>query len=201
MASEPKICKYMDIPLQHSSTKVLKAMKRGVDAKRTQELIDAFRKALPGITLRTTMMVGFPGEDAREFAKLMEFVRRNRFDRLGAFTYSEEEGTYAAEHYKDSVRAATKERRYAALMQLQSSISLENNSRRIGTQERVIVDSCSVGEGVWIARSRSESPEVDGIIKVAIPKGYSKPAQLVGSFMEVKITGADEYDLEAEMIL
>lgn len=201
MASEPKICKYMDIPLQHSSTKVLKAMKRGVDAKRTQELIDAFRKALPGITLRTTMMVGFPGEDAREFAKLMEFVRRNRFDRLGAFTYSEEEGTYAAEHYKDSVRAATKERRYAALMQLQSSISLENNSRRIGTQERVIVDSCSVGEGVWIARSRSESPEVDGIIKVAIPKGFSKPAQLVGSFIEVKITGADEYDLEAEMIL
>lgn len=197
MASEPKICKYMDIPLQHASSKVLKAMKRGVDGPATQRLIDDFRKAIPGITLRTTMIVGFPGEDKREFERLLDFVERNRFDRLGAFTYSEEEGTYAAKHYKDSVRATTKERRYALLMELQSRISLENNMKRIGTIEEVIVDSYSAPQRCWIARSRAESPDVDGIIKVSVPKGFVSPSSRVGEFLNVRITGADEYDLEA----
>lgn len=197
MASEPKICKYMDIPLQHASSKVLKAMKRGVDGPATQRLIDDFRKAIPGITLRTTMIVGFPGEDKREFERLLDFVERNRFDRLGAFTYSEEEGTYAAKHYKDSVRATTKERRYALLMELQSRISLENNMKRIGTIEEVIVDSYSAPQRCWIARSRAESPDVDGIIKVSVPKGFASPSSRVGEFLNVRITGADEYDLEA----
>lgn len=196
MAANPKICRYLDIPLQHGSTKVLEAMRRSIDAPRTQEIIDAIRAKIPGVVLRTTMIVGHPGEDRREFEKLLAFVKKNRFERLGAFTYSEEEGTYGAAHFPDTVRESTKQKRYDELMELQSGISLEINESRIGTTERVIVDSFT--GGVLVARSRSESPEVDGEILIA-PCGNA-PEKLVGTFVEVKIIGANEYDLLAELV-
>ena len=199
MRDEPKLCKYMDIPLQHISDKVLAAMRRNVTTRETKELVRKFRERVPGIVLRTTMIVGFPGEDNREFEKLLKFVKEAKFERLGAFTYSEEEGTYGAQAFKDSVRESTKQKRYDRLMELQSEISYEYNESRIGTMERVIIDSYS--DGVFAARSRFESPDVDGEILIGIEtyKGnLSAPENLVGTFADVEIVGANEYDLIAK---
>lgn len=204
MASNPKICKYLDIPLQHASSKLLSAMRRSIDGPQTQKIIDDIRSKVPGVVLRTTMIVGHPGEDRREFEKLLAFVGRNKFERLGAFTYSEEEGTYGALNLKDTVRESTKQKRYEELMELQSAISLEYNESRIGSVERVIIDSYS--DGVFVARSPQESPEVDGEIlvgKESLPVlGISaknfEPESLIGTFVNVKIVGANEYDLIAE---
>ncbi len=196
MVSNPKICRYLDIPLQHGSTKVLESMRRSIDAPETQKIIDTIREKVPGIVLRTTMIVGHPGEDRKEFEKLLAFVEKNRFERLGAFTYSEEEGTYGAENFKDTVRESTKQKRYGELMELQSRISLEINEARIGNVEQVIVDSFT--DGVLVARSRKESPEVDGEILITPPE--SEPEKLIGTFVKVKIIGAGEYDLLAELI-
>ena len=140
MASNPKVCKYLDIPLQHSSSKILSMMRRGVDHEKTQKLIDEIRDRVPGIVLRTTMIVGHPGEGEEEFEDLLEFVRKNRFEMLGAFPYSEEEGTYDASHFEDDVPSSVKRKRYNHLMKLQSRISLENNLRRVGQVEKVLID-------------------------------------------------------------
>ena len=197
MASNPKICKYLDIPLQHSSSKVLGMMRRSIDGPQTQEVIDRIKAKVPGVVLRTTLIVGHPGEDRREFEKLLRFVERNKFDRLGAFTYSEEEGTYGALHFKDSVRESTKQGRYEELMELQSGISLEANQSRVGTVERVIADSYT--DGVLVCRSQGESPEVDGEILIG-DLGEFAPEQLIGKFVTAKITAANEYDLMAEIV-
>ncbi len=204
MASNPKICKYLDIPLQHASSKLLSAMRRSIDGPQTQKIIDDIRSKVPGVVLRTTMIVGHPGEDKREFEKLLSFVEKNKFERLGAFTYSEEEGTYGAQNLDDTVRESTKQKRYEQLMELQSAISLEYNESRIGSVEKVIIDSYS--DGVFVARSQWESPEVDGEIligKETLPAlGISdedfEPSSLIGTFAQVKIVGANEYDLVAE---
>ena len=204
MASNPKVCKYLDIPLQHASSKLLSAMRRSIDGPQTQKIIDDIRSKVPGVVLRTTMIVGHPGEDRREFEKLLAFVEKNRFERLGAFTYSEEEGTYGAQNLKDTVRESTKQKRYEELMELQSSISLAYNESRIGSIEKVIIDSYS--DGVFVTRSQQESPEVDGEILVgkeslvALTGGKSDfdPCSLIGTFAKVKIVGASEYDLSAE---
>ena len=204
MASNPKVCKYLDIPLQHASSKLLSAMRRSIDGPQTQKIIDDIRSKVPGVVLRTTMIVGHPGEDRREFEKLLAFVEKNRFERLGAFTYSEEEGTYGAQNLKDTVRESTKQKRYEELMELQSSISLAYNESRIGSIEKVIIDSYS--DGVFVTRSQQESPEVDGEILVgkeslvALTGGESDfdPCSLIGTFAKVKIVGANEYDLIAE---
>ena len=193
MAGCDKVCKYLDIPLQHSSTKVLSMMHRNIDGDATRALVDKFRKAVPGIVLRTTMIVGHPGEGVREFRDLLDFVRQYRFERLGAFTYSEEENTYAAMNYRDSVSQRVKEERYDALMELQSGISLEYNESRVGTVERVLVDSFS--DGMVHARSEKESVDVDG--EILIPAA-AVPAALQGNFINVRITAADEYDLTAQ---
>lgn len=204
MASNPKICKYLDIPLQHASSKVLSAMRRSIDGVQTQQILDEIRAKVPGVVLRTTMIVGHPGEDKREFEKLLAFVSHNRFERLGAFTYSEEEGTFGAAHFKDTVRESTKQRRYNTLMELQSAISLAYNQQRIGAREQVIIDSFS--SGVFVARSQSESPEVDGEILIGEDSFFQKegpnasPQSLIGKFATVKIIGANEYDLIAEFI-
>lgn len=199
MAGNPKVCRYMDIPLQHIADKVLDNMHRNVDGAWTRELIRKMRERVPGVVLRTTMIVGHPGEGVKEFNELLEFVKEARFERLGAFTYSEEEGTYGAEHFKDSVSEATKRRRLDALMTLQGGISLECNKSRVGSVEKVIIDDYS--DGVYVCRSEFESPEVDGEILVrydsAVMQGV-EPWSLVGEFMNVRITGADEYDLLAE---
>lgn len=195
MAGCDKVCKYLDIPLQHSSSKVLSMMHRNIDGDATRALVDKFRKAVPGIVLRTTMIVGHPGEGAREFRDLLDFVREYRFERLGAFTYSEEENTFAALNFKDSVSQRVKDERYAALMELQSGISLEYNESRVGTVERVLVDGWS--DGMIHARSEKESVDVDG--EILIP-AVAVPTSLQGNFIKAKITAADEYDLTAQFI-
>ena len=197
MATNPKVCRYMDIPLQHISDNVLSAMHRGVDGAWTRALIERMRERVPGVVLRTTMIVGHPGEGSREFNELLKFVREARFPRLGAFMYSEEEGTYGAENLKDSVRPSTKKRRLDTLMEAQRGISLAYNQSRVGTEEKVLADSLS--DGVLVCRSEFESPEVDGEILVKAPEGMDA-ASLVGTFFSVRITAADEYDLIAEII-
>jgi ribosomal protein S12 methylthiotransferase len=199
MADNPKVCRYMDIPLQHISDKVLDKMHRNVTGSWTRELIGKMRERVPGVVLRTTMIVGHPGEGKRDFNELLEFVKEARLERLGAFKYSEEEGTYGAENFKDSISSKTKQERLDALMTLQSEISLAFNQSRVGTEVKVIVDDFV--DGVFVCRSEFESPEVDGEILVRYDGAALDDVDtysLIGEFMMVKITGADEYDLIAE---
>lgn len=201
MADNPKVCRYMDIPLQHISDKVLSNMRRHVDSAWTRELILKMRERVPGVVLRTTMIVGHPGEGEQEFEELLDFVKEARFERLGAFKYSEEEGTYGAAHFKDEVPEETKQSRYDELMTLQSGISLSFNQSRIGSTVKVIVDDFV--DGVFVCRSEFESPEVDGEILVKYSPddfGGVEPYSFVGDFMDVMITAADEYDLIGEPI-
>jgi len=193
MAANPKVCKYLDIPLQHVADPVLKAMRRGVDSQWTRNLVRSMRERVPGVVLRTTMMVGHPGEGEAEFDELLDFMREARFERLGGFTYSEEEGTWGAEHLEDSIPQEEKDRRKEAMLSLQSSISLDFNLSRVGKVEKVLVDS--IVDGTLVCRSMYESPDVDGEILVK-----SEDASLVGQFVDVKIIGADEYDLIAELL-
>ncbi len=193
MALNPKICRYMDIPLQHISDVVLSNMHRHIDGAATRALIERMRTKVPGVVLRTTMIVGHPGEGPQEFAELLDFVRQARFERLGAFCYSEEEGTWGGEHLDDNVPEDEKHRRLDELMSLQASVSLEYNRSRIGSELEVMVDAHR-GEDVLVCRSEFESPEVDGEILVTTKRA----AQIaVGSYIRVRITGADEYDLTA----
>lgn len=194
MADNPKVCKYLDIPLQHISDKVLATMRRGVDGVWTRNLIRRLRERVPGVVLRTTMIVGHPGEGPEEFAELLNFVREARFERLGAFTYSEEEGTYGARNFADEVPAEEKQRRLDALMALQAEISRSYNESRVGTHCRVLVDD--IADGRLVCRSQYESPEVDGEIIVSYPSGTDMHS-LVGKYVDVRITAADDYDLAA----
>ncbi len=201
MANNPKVCRYMDIPLQHIADKVLDNMHRNVDGAWTRELIRKMREKVPGVVLRTTMIVGHPGEGKREFAQLLDFAREARFERLGAFMYSEEEGTFGSLNFKDNVAAKVKRERLDELMTLQGEISLDFNTSRVGTEEKVIVDAYS--DGVYVCRSEFESPEVDGEILVRHDSslmGDIDPYSLIGEFIRVRITGADEYDLIAEPV-
>ena len=199
MADNPKVCRYMDIPLQHISDKVLDKMHRNVTGAWTRELIGKMRERVPGVVLRTTMIVGHPGEGKKDFNELLEFVKEARLERLGAFKYSEEEGTYGAENFKDSISDKIKQERLDELMTLQSEISFAFNQSRVGTEVKVIVDDFV--DGIFVCRSEFESPEVDGEILVRY-EGASlddvDPYSLIGEFMMVKVTGADEYDLIAE---
>ena len=200
MASNDKICKYLDIPLQHVSDKVLANMRRSIDGAGTRTLVEKFRKKVPGISLRTTMIVGHPGEDKRAFRELLNFVEDARFERLGAFTYSEEEGTWGASNLKDTIRNREKQDRYEMLMDLQAGISLSNNQARIGSVERIIVDS--EDDTVFVGRSTKESPEVDGEILIGkrdVPEGFLTK-DIIGTFVEAKIESAGEYDLTARII-
>ena len=199
MADNPKVCRYMDIPLQHISDKVLDNMHRHVDGAWTRELIRKMRERVPGVVLRTTMIVGHPGEGKRDFQELLDFAREARFERLGAFMYSEEEGTYGAENFKDSITKKVKQERLDALMTLQSEISLAFNNSRVGSEIEVIVDDFI--DGVYVCRSEFESPEVDGEILVrhdSSVMGDIDPYSLIGEFIKVRVIGADEYDLIAE---
>lgn len=197
MAENSKICKYLDIPLQHISDNVLSLMRRHVTGEWTRNLIRRLRERVPGVVLRTTMIVGHPGEGVKEFNELMRFVREAHFERLGAFKYSEEDGTYGALNYRDSVMPKTKQNRLDRLMAQQSEMALQFNESRIGSTVKVMVDDFAGGS--LICRSQYESPEVDGEIIVS-PKPGIDPRSLIGNFIQVKITGADLYDLTAEMI-
>lgn len=201
MAANPKVCRYMDIPLQHISDNVLDAMHRGVDGAWTRELIRKMRERVKGVVLRTTMIVGHPGEGRKEFDELLSFISEAGFERLGAFMYSEEEGTFGAEHLQDRIAPRTKKNRLDKLMSLQRGISLAYNKSRIGSEVKVLVDDFV--DGVFVCRSEFESPEVDGEILVRYDEAAFdgvEPYSLVGEFIDVRITAADEYDLTAELV-
>lgn len=194
MREEPKICKYLDIPFQHIADNQLRAMKRRHTKAEAEALIRKLRTAMPDLTLRTTMLVGYPGETEQDFEELMEFVKQVRFERLGVFAYSEEEGTYSATELTDDVPEEVKQQRVERLMRLQSELSRENNLRRVGRTERVIIDSRQ-GD-FYVARSQYDSPEVDQ--EILIPADGKRLFR--GRFYEVKITDATEYDLYGEVI-
>jgi ribosomal protein S12 methylthiotransferase len=193
IAGNPKICKYVDIPLQHISDNVLKSMRRGVTGQRTRELLFKLRNKIPDITLRTTFITGYPNETGKEFEELCEFVREIRFDRIGVFTFSMEENT-SSFILGDPVSEKIKRRRKDILMEIQKEISTERNKDFIGKQLKVLIERI---EGkFFVARSFRDAPEVDG--EVLIPfNGYDVEG---GNFYDVEITGANEYDLFAKLI-
>lgn len=195
MARERKICKYLDIPFQHISDAQLKAMKRRHTKADAYRLVERLRAAVPDIALRTTLLTGYPGETEADFEELLQFVHDVRFDRLGVFAYSEEEGTYSALHLTDDVPDAVKQRRVERIMELQKGISLENNRRRVGRTERVIVDSRQ-GD-YYVCRTQYDSPEVDE--ELLIPASGRRLRR--GCFYEARITTAEEYDLYGELLL
>ena len=194
MRENDNVCKYMDIALQHISDNMLTRMRRHVSKSETYDLIEKFRQEVPGIHLRTTLMVGFPGETEEDFAELKEFVQKARFDRMGAFAYSEEEGTYAAETYEDSIPQEVKQARLDELMALQQEISAELSQAKIGQEFKVIIDR-KEGE-YYIGRTQFDSPEVDPevLIKADGKRLFS------GRFYQVRITNADDFDLFGEII-
>lgn len=193
MAREPKICKYLDIPFQHISDAQLKAMKRRHTKADAYRLVERLRTAVPDIALRTTLLTGYPGETEADFEELLQFVRDVRFDRLGVFPYSEEEGTHSALHLSDDVPDDVKRRRVERIMELQREISLDNNRRRVGRTERVVVDSRQGDH--YVCRTQYDSPEVDQ--ELLIPAAGRR--LLRGRFYEVRITAAAEYDLYGEL--
>lgn len=185
----PNVCKYLDIALQHISAHILTAMHRHVTKQETLGLIDEIRQRVPGIVLRTTLMVGFPGETEEDFQELKDFVRQEKFERMGAFAYSEEEGTYAAAHYKDDVPAAVKQRRLDELMALQQDVSTDFEASQVGKVLEVVIDR---KEGdYYVGRTEYSSPEVDP--EVLIPVGDGQ--LYVGTFYPVEIVDSDEFDL------
>lgn len=194
MREKKNVCKYLDIALQHINTKVLGNMRRGVTSEETYKLINDIRREVPGIHLRTTLMVGFPGEGEEEFEELKDFVRRVRFDRMGAFAYSEEEGTYAARHFKDEVPDEVKQRRLSELMELQQKISAEVQAEKIGKTMNVIIDR-KEGE-FYVGRTEFDSPEVDPEVLIPVSDGVLR----TGCFYKVEITDSDDFDLYAKRI-
>ncbi|MBR5729132.1 MAG: 30S ribosomal protein S12 methylthiotransferase RimO [Prevotella sp.] len=194
MRENDNVCNYLDIALQHISDRMLSLMKRHVTKAETYDLIRRMRSEVPGICLRTTLMVGFPGETDEDFAELMEFTRWARFERMGAFAYSEEEGTYSAQHYIDDVPEDVKRRRLDQLMSLQQDISAELEAEKIGQVLKVIIDR---KEGEWyVGRTEFSSPEVDP--EVLIHAGERR--LLTGRFYDVRITDSEEFDLYGEVV-
>lgn len=194
MNEKQNVCKYLDIALQHISDSVLECMHRHVNKQETMDLIRTIREKVPGIHLRTTLMVGFPGETEDDFQQLLDFVRWARFERMGAFMYSEEEGTYGASHYADDVPEDVKQRRLDELMAVQQEISAEIEAAKIGLTMKVMIDRKE--NDYFIGRSEFCSPEVDP--EILIQSGQ-KSVQ-IGSFYQVKITDAEEFDLYGEIV-
>ena len=190
MREKKNVCNYLDIALQHISDHMLSRMQRHVTKEETYELIRRMRKEVPGIHLRTTLMVGFPGETDEDFRELLEFTKWARFERMGAFAYSEEDGTYSALHYEDDVPAEVKQQRLDKLMRVQQNISTEIEAAKIGQILRVVVDR---QEGDWyVGRSEFCSPEVDPEVLIPIDEGLT-----IGEFYPVRVTDAEEFDLYA----
>ena len=193
MREHDNVCKYLDIALQHISDNMLTAMRRHITSDETYRLIERLRSEVPGIHLRTTLMVGFPGETEDDFARLKQFVRDVRFERMGAFAYSEEDGTYAAEHYEDNVPQEVKQARLDELMSIQQEISAEKSAEKVGKAYKVIIDR-KEGE-YYVGRTEYDSPEVDP--EVLIKAGTRQLT--IGDFYEVKVSDADDFDLYGEV--
>ncbi len=194
MRERSNVCKYLDIALQHISDPVLEKMRRQVSAEQTYKLIEKMRAEVPGIHIRTTLMVGHPGEGEKEFAELLDFVRWAKFDRMGAFAYSEEEGTYSAEHYDDDIPQEVKEQRLDELMALQQDISEELSQKKVGQTLKVVIDRVE-GE-YYIGRTEFDSPEVDPEVLISV----SEKQLEVGEFYRAQITASDAFDLYATII-
>ncbi len=193
MAREPKICKYLDMPLQHISDPVLKSMRRGTTKEKTDRLIGEIRSKVPGIAIRTSLIVGYPGETKKDFETMLNWVKEMRFERLGVFTYSHEENTHA-HLLDDNVSSKEKKRRAEAIMEAQQEISEELNQSRIGQTSRVLIDR-KEGE-YFVGRSEFDSPEVDNEVLVTAEDNYLR----VGDFVQVKITGAEYFDLYGTVV-
>lgn len=194
MRERKNVCNYMDIALQHISDNVLAKMRRHVTKAETYQLIEKFRTEVPGIHLRTTLMVGHPGETEEDFEELKEFVRKARFDRMGAFAYSEEEGTYSAEAYEDSIPGEVKQKRLSELMDIQQSISAELSAAKIGQTMKVIIDR--IEGDYYIGRTEFDSPEVDPEVLIEKENNNLK----IGEFYQTEIINADDFDLYAKII-
>ena len=192
MAKHKNVCKYLDIALQHISDGVLNNMRRHISRQETITLLERIRREVPGIHIRTTLMVGFPGEGEAEFEELKQFVREAKFDRMGAFAYSEEEGTYAQQHFDDIIPQEVKEARVDEIMAIQEQIALDLNEKKIGTVQRVVIDS--EDSDYYVGRTQYDSPEVDP--EVLIKK--DKPLT-IGEFYDVAITDALPYELIGEV--
>jgi ribosomal protein S12 methylthiotransferase len=193
IANEPKVCNYIDIPLQHIADPVLKSMRRGTTKAKTDELLRKFRAFVPGMAIRTTLIVGYPGETEEDFAVLKNWVKETRFERLGCFTYSHEENTHAYQ-LEDDVPEEIKEQRAAEIMEIQGQISWELNQRYVGGVYRCLVDR--VEDGFFVARTEFDSPEVDNEVLVDAKKHYLR----VGDFVDLKILEAADFDLYAEPV-
>lgn len=188
----PNVCKYLDIALQHASDNMLSRMRRHVTKQETLDLLREIRSRVPGIHIRTTLMVGFPGETEKDFNELMQFVKDERFERMGAFAYSEEEGTYSARHYKDDISPEEKQRRLDKLMALQQTISAEVEAEKVGQVMRAIIDR---KEGdYYVGRTEYCSPEVDPEVLISSDKSLR-----IGDFYQVRITDSEEFDIYAEL--
>lgn len=187
------VCKYIDIALQHISDNMLSQMRRGITKDQTLKLLETIRREVPGIHIRTTLIAGHPNETEQDFNELIEFVKEQRFERLGAFPYSHEEGTYAFEHYQDNIDDTTKQERLDTIMALQEKIALEANEEKIGEKVKVIVDKLE--NNYYIARSQYDSPEVDPEILIKDDQELE-----IGKFYQAKITGAMPFELFAEII-
>lgn len=193
MAERPNICNYLDIPLQHGSTELLKVMRRGITREKTEELLATIRTKVPGIAIRTTLIAGHPGETEAEFEEMMKFVETSRFDRLGVFPYSHEDNTHSFT-LSDSVPEEVKQERVERLMELQQGISLELNQQKIGKTFKVLIDRKEGGS--FYGRTEFDSPEVDNEVILDATKNYLR----VGDFVMAKVTAASEFDLIAEPI-
>ena len=192
MAKHDNVCKYLDIALQHCTTHMLQKMRRHITREEQDALIRRIRERVPGICLRTTLMVGHPGETEEEFEALKAWVREMRFDRLGAFAYSEEEGTYASRHYADDIPEEVKQRRLSELMAIQQDISAELMAKKVGQKMQVVIDRKE--DGIWIGRTEFDSPEVDCEVLIEEEKELQ-----IGTFYTVIITKAEEFDLHGKL--
>jgi ribosomal protein S12 methylthiotransferase len=193
MVNHPKVCNYLDMPLQHGSTKILQSMRRGITREKTEALVQTIREKVPGIAIRTTLIAGYPGETAADFEEMKDFVERMRFDRLGIFTYSHEENTHA-HTLEDDVPEEVKRQRADEIMELQSGISYELNQEKIGKTFRVLFDR--IEGDYFIGRTEFDSPEVDNEVLVKKADGFVR----LGDFAAVEITSADHYDLYGKLV-
>jgi len=193
MAKRNNICNYLDIPLQHGSTRMLELMRRGTTREKTEALLNVIREKIPNIAIRTTLIVGHPGETEEAFLEMMDFVEKNRFERLGVFTYSHEEDTHSYT-MKDDVPDEVKQQRLEAIMELQEGISEEINAEKVGKKYRVLIDRFEGGQ--YVGRTEHDSPEVDNEVLINSDDGYLR----VGDFCEVVITSASAFDLYAKPI-
>jgi ribosomal protein S12 methylthiotransferase len=193
MKREPKVCNYLDIPLQHISDSILKSMRRGTTKAKTTKLLEDFRTKVPEMTIRTTLIVGYPGETEEDFQTLKQWVKAMRFERLGCFTYSHEENTHAY-NLEDDVPEAVKMERANQIMEIQSQISWELNQQKIGQEFKVVIDR---KEGnYFVGRTEYDSPDVDNEVLIDATKTYLK----TGEFTTVKITEAEDFDLYGEVV-